>query len=294
MEKLDPRCAVLVTSCDNYEDAWNPFFTLFSIMWQDCPYPLFLNTETKNYAHEKLEITCLHPTRPAKKNKTISWSNRLRQAVEQIDAPYILFFLEDFFLMSEVRADVVEKCLTHMEETSDVGFVNFYSDPHTSEVVWDEFSPIDPEYDYGINTMTALWNKEYLLAILRDENPWDFEFFATRRAKKMPYRCLTHLKEFPPVFDYSIKIENGYGIYQGKWLKNNQSLFEKHGIKVDLEKRGVIDPEIVYEREHEKHWVWHCFVNTLKHPSLIGHYCSCTKKVLADKIRRFKAKHFNK
>lgn len=196
--------------------------------------------------------------------------------------------------MSEVRVDIVSKCLAYMEEQVNVGYINFYQDPHTDGVVLEEFSPIDPDYDYGINTMVALWKKEYLLKILRDEDPWDFEFFATRRAKKMPYQCFTHLEDFPPVFDYSIKIENGYGIYQGKWLKKNQALFQKYGIEVDFEQRGVIDPKPFNPREHEKHWVWHCFVNMIKHPSLIGHYCSCTKKVLADKMRRFKAKYLNK
>ena len=46
MEK-SVSCAVVVCSCDKYSDLWDPYFELFKKFWADCPYPVFLNTETK-------------------------------------------------------------------------------------------------------------------------------------------------------------------------------------------------------------------------------------------------------
>ena len=48
--------AVRVNSCDKYEDAWNPFFKLFSIMWPDCPYDIYLNSTNFEYGNYNIFI----------------------------------------------------------------------------------------------------------------------------------------------------------------------------------------------------------------------------------------------
>lgn len=108
------KCAILVNSCDAYEDVWEPFFTLFQIMWKDCEYPIYLNTESKSYKSEQLKIQPVNL--PSKYAKKISWSKRLRLAIEQIDAEYILMLLEDFFLMSPVRGDVIKTCIKELDK----------------------------------------------------------------------------------------------------------------------------------------------------------------------------------
>lgn len=288
------NCSILVTSCDKYEDAWIPFFTLFDIMWPTCTYPIYLNTESQNFVFEKMNIQSLHPKKLINtKNQPISWSCRLTQVINQIDSKYILFFLEDFFLMSPVREDMVEKCLKWMEKDSTIGVIDFFPERHEKALINEEFSLIDSRYDYCINTMAALWRKDFLLQILRDENPWDFEFFGTERWRRTNYKIFTHRAEFPPIFDYKIDPALGYGIFQGKWLKKNVELFEKYNIDVDFSKRGFTDPPNMKARKREKNWLLHDFKKIFNNPRLIGHYIKCSINVLKDKIRRFRAKYLN-
>lgn len=291
---MKTKCSVLVTSCDNYEDAWFPFFALFKKMWPNCSYPIFLNTETKSFLYEGLDIVCVHPKiLKDKKGNSISWSYRLKQVLEQIDSSFVLFFLEDFFLQSPVRNDMIQNCLNWMENDNSIGVIDFYNEP-CSEIVENlEFSEIDRNYDYCINAMCALWRKDFLINILRDENPWDFEFFGTERWRRSRVKIYTHRKEFKRVFDYQIKPALGYGIYQGKWLRNNIDLFNRHGIEVDFEKRGFIDPPNLIARERENNWLFNDVIKMMKNPRLINHYCSCLKDVCKDKIRRFRARYFN-
>ena len=288
-------CSILITSCDAYEDAWKPFFTLLHIMWPNCRYPVYLNTETKDYNDNVIDVHVLHPLSLFdNKGKAISWSKRLIETVEQINSKYILFMLEDFFLMSPVRSDMVEKSIEYMESHDKVAIIDYYNEPHNDQIVLDEFSFTSRTFDYAINAMAALWRKDFLLSILRDENPWDFEFNATRRWWRTDYKILTHREEFPPIFDYKIKPALGYGIFQGKWLRKNPELFKKYGIEVDFEKRGFIDPPDMEGREREKNWLLHDCGKVLKHPRQLGHYFKCFVDVSKDKARRFRAKHFNR
>lgn len=288
-------CSILVTSCDSYDDAWEPFFKLFNIMWPECDMPIYLNTETKSFDCDYVNVKALHPCELTdKKGKPISWSYRLKQAVEQIDSKYVLFFLEDFFLMSDVRKDMIDRAIDYMENNDDIGIVDFFREPHEEEIILGEFSYIDSNYDYAVNAMAAIWRKDFLLQIIRDENPWDFEFFGTRRWKKTDYKILTHREEFDPILDYKIKPALGYGIFQGKWLRKNPELFEKYGIEVDFEKRGFVDPPDLKAREREKNWLINDVLKIVKNPKLIGHYFECVINVSKDKMRRFKAKYFNR
>ena len=53
------KCSVIISSCDKHEDAWMPFFHLLK-KWWDCPYPVYLVTETKSYSDPDLSITSLN------------------------------------------------------------------------------------------------------------------------------------------------------------------------------------------------------------------------------------------
>ena len=65
---------IIVCSCDAYEDLWYPYFEIFKNQWPDCKYPIILNTESKTYSHDGLNIKCLNLyTEENKKN--IAWSD---------------------------------------------------------------------------------------------------------------------------------------------------------------------------------------------------------------------------
>lgn len=286
------KCAVLVTSCDGYSDAWYPFFKLLSIHWQDLKYPIYLNTEEKEYEYPDLDIKCLHPDK-----SDVSWSKRLKQALQRIDAEYIVFMLEDFFIKQAVRSDVIENCIRWMDEDEKVVFIDFYHDKTESDtIVNGEFSEIERKNDWAINANCAIWRKQFLIDILRDENPWDFEMNATARWRRTDKKIYTHRKEFAPIIDYQFETINGpwSGIIKGKWLSTVPELFDQYGIEVDFSQRGLIDPPSYKKRDREPHWLWHDFVKALKSPKQLSHYFKCLVNVTKNKLKRFWRKYFNR
>lgn len=286
------KCALLLTTCDGYSDAWYPFFRLLEINWENCPLPIYLNTETKDFTYKDFEITTLHPN-----NIDISWSKRLKQALEKIEADYILFMLEDFFIKQPVRSDMVQECIDWMELDHSVVFIDFYHDrTENNEIFHGEFSEIEHKNDWAINANCALWRKTFLMDILRDENPWDFEMNATARWRRTNYKIFTHRKEFPPIFDYQFETVNGAwsGIIKGKWLSAVPELFDRFGIEVDFSTRGLIVPPYNLARKREKNWFWHDMQRALTNPKMAMHYLTCTVNVGKDKAKRFWRKYFNR
>ena len=117
MKKRD--VTILVNSCDLYEDTWYPFFKLLQIQWPDCPYRIVLNTETKKYDCPFLNVETINS------GNGLSWTARLKYVLNQIDSEFVLFFLEDFFLLEPVRTEAFDKAWSIIKENQDVGLIHF-------------------------------------------------------------------------------------------------------------------------------------------------------------------------
>ena len=60
---MDNKCTIVVSSCDKYEDLWEPFFSILKANWPELDYQIVLNTETKKYKYPGLEIKHFHYVR---------------------------------------------------------------------------------------------------------------------------------------------------------------------------------------------------------------------------------------
>lgn len=234
------KVTILVNSCDLYEDVWEPNFKLLKIQWPDCPYDFVLNSETKEYSGDTKNV------RTICYGKKGTWTERLRYVLEQIDSPFVLFTLEDYFLLNKVNAEVFEQAVSVMDNNPKVGMICL---SHTGrmDIKTDQYED-NNFYSRVIDEKCKIWcriclyRREYLLKLLRDhETIWEFEQFALYRARKLDYIILQQNNNAPEVFTFKIKIEDGYGITLRKWLPKNVELFEEYGINVNYDRLGMFD-----------------------------------------------------
>ena len=85
---------VLINSCDKYSDVWEIFFPLFFKYWPNCPWEVYLGSNTKSYYHPKLKSILI--------GEDISWADSTSKMLEQIPHEHILFLLDDFFIFKYV------------------------------------------------------------------------------------------------------------------------------------------------------------------------------------------------
>ena len=234
----DKAISVIINSCDKYEDAWIPFFTLFKKYWPNCPYSIFLNTETKSFSFDGLNIICLNTG-----SEQLTWSNRLIKSLKKIHTTYVIMMLEDFFLLDYVKQDEIEKALEWIEQARDISCFQFYPNPQLTSVddhCFPGYAKRDLKGKWWLRCQAALWKRKDLLKYLNpNESAWQFEEYGTNVAKlynKRFYNCID--KAIMP-FVYDVDRTTGYGLYEGTWLKSNFDLFEKEGIPVDFSKMGL-------------------------------------------------------
>ncbi len=228
---------ILVSSCDKYEDAWNPFFELLHVYAGEAlKYPIVLNTETRQYHSDHFNIRVINTP----ENKT--WSERLMNVLRQIDTEYVFLLLEDFFIQSPFHFEAFETVVQYMRDHSEVGVIHTTPTGKFKELPEEMF--FERTFDQNNICVTAvLWRKAFLEKLLRNhENIWEFEWYSGIRAKRYPEKVMQYNERFPVIFDYRVVISDGYGITEGKWLPRNKELFEKHGITVDYDRLGWYTP----------------------------------------------------
>lgn len=231
------NCTLLVNTCDGYSDCWDGFFKLLKIQWPSFSLPTVLNTESKSYSCEGLDIRVVNS-----KKKNAPWGKRLINALKSIDTKYVLFALEDFYLEGPVDEDKLIECYAYMEKNPNIAVFGFFPTDDCANVESKEYPGFEkrPQNgEYRLNCQIALWNREKLISYIRPhENPWEWELYGSRRSSRYneEFYSLKNDEELP--FKYS----RGAIIMRGRWwLEYARPLNEKYGLDIDFSKRGSFE-----------------------------------------------------
>ena len=240
--QLSEKCTVVINSCDNYSDLWDPFFILFKKYWKDCPLGIVLNTEKKSYHDADIDIKVINYER-----QDNTYGNRIRNCLRKIDTPYVLLMLDDFFIREPVNMELVEKTISYLDENPDVICFNF-------DVAGDQYDEDDGRFleyqkrskygSYRYNMQAGIWRTKALYDAWKPkESPWQWELYGNVRSWNENKKIYV-LKEY-----MKTPIEYGYypdarGVYRGKWvIEDVKDLFDKNNIEVDYSKRGIYKKE---------------------------------------------------
>lgn len=235
---------IIVNSCDSYSDTWDPFFRLLCKQWPSCPYHIILNTETKRFVSENLDITTVNT--PEK----IPYSARFLNVLKGIKSEFVIVLLDDFFLRAPVQQAKIEQCIDWLSKDKNIAQFSF-------ESVDDELNIISKEYpgfelrpqcgEYKLNLQAGIWRRNILIKCLRShESPWDFEIIGNQRTFWMSEKFYSLMSTMPRIMDY--RFNNGlypmkWGVVQGKWVVDTvDALFRSHNIHIDFNERGIYSP----------------------------------------------------
>lgn len=236
---------VIVNTCDSFEDCWAPFFRLFARYWPACPYPIVLNTETKNPSFPGLSVRAARVALNAPRRLT--WSECLARCLDDITTPYVLYLQEDFFLEEPVRQNYIETFLAEMRagradviRLMECGGSGPWQPSH-HPLLWQ----VDQQAQYRITLQAVLWRKSTLRAHLRrHESPWQMEVFGSARARRQKDRVLCVNRDLfhgpgKEIFPYQPT-----GVVKGQWERHIvEPLFAKHEIAMDFSRRGFYQPD---------------------------------------------------
>lgn len=223
---------ILVVSCDKYADCWEPFSLCLQKFWPDCPYPVYLATETKEAPAHTIYKKVLHSSNP-------SWTGRLREVCYQIHESNILLTLEDHWFANFVDSNAISNIAQLVDRTSDIGVV-YLDYPIRKGNPWSgnsNYNVIPPNTPYRLSAGPSIWRKEFLLiACAEDADAWNFERIKSFAPSTFSFTVLSC------VDSYYCRVHPAGAIQRGKWQSFIPSFCKKNSLPINLANRETMSP----------------------------------------------------
>jgi hypothetical protein len=174
-EKLS-NFGILVISSDKYHDLWDPFFDCLEKNWVDCPFDIYLGSNSI-IPHEKFK----HHVILSGIDK--DWSTSAKLIINQIPKKYLLVIMEDFFIISKVCTEEVINHFYYMELNS-INHMHFENIGLASDYSLSEaYNCYESGAPYRVNVF-GFWKKDIFNELLLcGETPWEFEVMGSYRSK---------------------------------------------------------------------------------------------------------------
>lgn len=181
--------SLLIQTCDEYEWFWSGMFCTLDLYW-DFKYPVYFASEEKNlhdvtyhfnseYKPNKNIIPILHK----KSENAEGFSERMIDALNNVDSEYVLYIQEDMWLRRSLETSTIEKILSFMKENN-ADSVKL----HSKLFYWDKYFLEPTEHiidnvrllkmterqdNFFLSHGATIWKKEYLLRyLIKGETPW--------------------------------------------------------------------------------------------------------------------------
>lgn len=241
---MDERMTILVVSYDGYSDMWPGFFTCLRKYWPDCPYEVVLANNEKACPDSSARVVNC--------GAAAQWSTRTRMALDKINTRYVCFLLEDFYISESVDKQRIRQALDFMEEER----INYYKLLSFSKIRTDVYPKgtglqiLPAGLPYGISLLAAIWEKDFFLSMIGEEdyNPWLFEARRIEEAEKEVDK-----NRIVGVYDSTNPLKICHMAVQGKYLPRSVDLMRKQGIEIDTANRPVLRGK-EYSRYMIKKW----------------------------------------
>lgn len=231
--------AFLIVSCDKYKDVWEPFFKLFFKYWPDCPFPIFLGTNTLTYRDSRIT--------PIMIGADIDYSSNLINMIEQIPQEWVITCIDDLLITDPVNTDRVLNMVKAAEKLDATYLKLITVGPYATEPLVNEyFGEIAKGTPYRVSFMIALWKKPDLLHLLKPgETAWEIEFQGSERSNTFEGKFfslnsnLSHTPHIPWL----------NGVKKGRWTIDAVKLLKKEGMKKLLGTRSRITNKWLFRRK---------------------------------------------
>src|SRR4051812_34190100 len=103
MDDISSRVAIVIPSCDKYEDLWVAAFEFLRRRWPACPFQVFLISN-------HLECTS-HEITTVKVGLDQGWSANLINALDFIPHDYVFLVLDDLFIHIDVASEKITEMI---------------------------------------------------------------------------------------------------------------------------------------------------------------------------------------
>jgi hypothetical protein len=220
--------AILVVSFDAYQDLWPVFFQSFFKYWPDCPYRLYLGSNTAAYADPRVTPVHIGADR--------DYSSNLIAMLAQVPHPWVITWIEDRPPAAPVDTARLTQAIAvaQQRQAAYLKLIRLY--PLALVPAQALIGEIPKGNRYRVSLTVALWQKAALLKLLRPgESAWDIERRGSVRSNDLAggfYGLPLAARWAPPLRDQHL-------VKKGRLMRAALPFLRREGLREQLRHRPV-------------------------------------------------------
>jgi hypothetical protein len=225
----DQDVVVLIASWDGYRDVWAPVLSCLARQWPDCPYAIYLGSNTAVCDRGVAQTLRIGENR--------DYSANLLAMLDRLEHEWVIVLVDDLLLSSRVDT---ERLVAIVDEARrlEAGYVRLNAEPpyvaplFSRSVVGSFLRELERGTPYRVSIAAGLWRRRVLRSVLRPgESAWLAERRGGARADKLPdaFMSVRGRAVLPFV----------HGIVRGRWTWQAARFLRARDLSAHLGSRPV-------------------------------------------------------
>lgn len=207
--------SLLISTCDKFSDLWDANHYFLNMNWANRNIDTFLVTDKetdKKYDDVKIVSTGNNDQMPTRINK----------ALAQINTPYVLLTLDDYFLIKTIDNNVFNEII-HFMNQNNIDYCRLYPINKEKKKYTKSnhfFYSINLKKEYAVNLYPGVWKTEFLKKTFSNNiDAWKYEVSLTKCALDNNAKCVVYK---PKAFEILDVVRKGKVLHKAnRYLKKN-------------------------------------------------------------------------
>jgi len=229
------KTAVVISSCDAFNDCWAPMIYSLKKFWPDCPFPIYFISNYKKINDERIKFINVGEDK--------GFASNLGYALKKVECDFIIYFQEDYFLIDYVNTEAIKDHICHCKKNN-IDFLKIHGNDF---LLRDNYrinesdyckNPIDVRY--SINTSVAIWKRDTLAKLcVEGYSGWDWERHIILFINQNGIKIKSEMLHSSCYKEKSITSLPGGAVAKGRWTQKGMHFLRDYGFVDVIEKREV-------------------------------------------------------
>lgn len=223
--------AIVVTTCDAYQDVMNYFFPILEKYWPNNKYNIYVISEKNS------DYNCDGKVNIINTDSSLTWAKRFLTGLGKITEKYVLFMMDDYYIGKNIDIDYINYILDYIND-NDITYYDLRNKNSSSKVlVKGKIGLIKTTKNYAISLQAAIWNKERLEAMIQncDCSAWQIEEYFNSYCNEIGSDYVPNA-----VCDLTNPLNIQNAVIKGKWVPSVVRFFKKRGILINTKSRKFL------------------------------------------------------